>query len=87
MDGRLEAREEGYFVRAREGVSRPVYEVPDALAQFVGRRVFVAHEAGFALRFGLLEAGGVSPRPGTRSRLGAPASGRDYARARSLSAA
>jgi len=55
MDGRLEAREEGYFIRAREGVSRPVYEVPEALAQFVGRRVFVAHEAGFALRFGLLE--------------------------------
>ena len=55
LDGKLEAREDGFFVRARAGTMHPVYDVPEPLAHLVGRRVFVAHEAGAALRYGLLE--------------------------------
>ena len=51
----LEAKEEGYFIRARAGYMSAVHDVPERLAAYVGRRVFVAHEEGIPLRFGLLE--------------------------------
>jgi hypothetical protein len=54
VDGTLSAREEGYYIRAR-GETFELPEVPEALAHYLGRRVFVAHTGGAIMRFGLLE--------------------------------
>ena len=55
LDGTLGSREEGYFIRSREGVLSALDDVPEGLASFVGRRVFVAHLGGATMRYGLLE--------------------------------
>jgi hypothetical protein len=54
VDGMLGAREEGYFIRGREGMFE-LAEVPEPLAHYLGRRVFVAHAGGAITRYGLLE--------------------------------
>jgi hypothetical protein len=54
VDGTLSAREEGYFIRARGGMFE-LPEVPEELAHYLGRRVYVAHSDGAVMRFGLLE--------------------------------
>jgi hypothetical protein len=55
LDGTLDVREEGYFIRSREGMLDPLYDVPEGLARYTGRRVFVAYAGNSTMRFGLLE--------------------------------
>jgi hypothetical protein len=54
VDGTLWAREEGYYIRGREGTFE-LPQVPETLAHYLGRRVFVAHTGGAIMRYGLLE--------------------------------
>lgn len=57
FDGRLVRTLGQYFIYLRNGV-RPVSDVPEGLAQHVGRRVWIAWDDGETVRYGLLERAG-----------------------------
>jgi hypothetical protein len=54
IDGTLNANDEGYYIRSRQGKFE-LPEVPEELAHYLGRRVFVARLEGAIMHYGLLE--------------------------------